>query len=195
LFLLSFSIIGNPSYHFAYITKKVVRWTSSWKINWQNPTSISTYTQSEYRISNYVNHIRIIVLCLLQAICRSLTGKLRSYFWKWRVRYPEKTTDLSQVTDKLYHIMLHRVHFAWAGFKLSTWVVIGTDCISSYKSNYHTITATMAPNKIFNYWLIFISANWYSVIFRIFIWCITIAWCHVCFCKWIIHFNIADENN
>ena len=31
------------------------------KINWQNPASISAYTQSEYRISNYVNHIRIIV--------------------------------------------------------------------------------------------------------------------------------------
>ena len=39
----------------------------------------------------------------------------------------------------LYHIMLYRVHIARAWFELTRWVVIGTDCIVSYISNYHTI--------------------------------------------------------
>ena len=56
----------------------------------------------------------------------------------------EETTDLSQVIDKLYHIMLYTS--PWSRFELKTSVVILTDCIGSCKSNYHTITATMAPN-------------------------------------------------
>ena len=45
----------------------------------------------------------------------------------------------------LSHIKLCRVHLIWAGFELTTLVVIGTDCVASYKSNYHMITATMTP--------------------------------------------------
>ena len=42
-------------------------------------------------------------------------------------------------------LLLNVVHLAWAGFELTTLVVICTDYTGSYKSNHHTITTTRWP--------------------------------------------------
>ena len=54
---------------------------------------------------------------LLNATYKILQLLVGKFYWWIKSEHPKKTEDLSQVTDKLYLIMLYRIHFAISGVR------------------------------------------------------------------------------
>jgi len=86
----------------------------------------------------YCHHTLFVVICNY--------FKFQSFYQK----PSDQTWHIAtwMILDKLYHIMLYRVHLSWTGFELTTLVVIGTDCIGSYKANYYMIITTTTPHPL-----------------------------------------------
>jgi hypothetical protein len=102
--------------------------TAQVRINWRTSGSIPLETQKSmlvyYRIFQVCHRTKSAPFSTILHLYRG-----DQFYWWRKPKYPDKTTNLSWVT----------------GFQLTTLVVICTDCISSCKSTYHTITTTTAP--------------------------------------------------
>ena len=94
-----------------------------WGINSEIPKLHSKYTI--FILIFILICVRVLNIHILDSGSLCLTPLLTifqlyhggQFYWWGKPEYPEKTTDLSQVTDKLYNIKMYRLHLAMNGVR------------------------------------------------------------------------------
>ena len=140
--------VGNPGHAF----KRTQKWSlitfvdsvelvvvtmhdiSTWHINMTYQHDISTWhinmtyqhDISTWHINPYIDLVWFGFMVFISTFNNILAISWRSVLL---VEEPAKTTDMSQVTDQIFHIMLYTS--PWSRFKLTTSVVLGS-CTSNY---------------------------------------------------------------